>query len=231
MNRKEFMDQLRRLLYDIPARDREEALEYYESYFDDAGIENEVSVIRELGSPGRIAAEIKAGLHSDPNAGEYTDTGYHYETKESQAEQEKHTPTRYGQRKQKRGMDQGVKTLLIIALAVITFPIWGGLLGVAFSIVIGIFGIILGLLAGTFFGGAGLVIGSIATAVVGITNMTTSLSLGIALLGLGMVMLAFGILLLLGFGWLIFKAMPTLVRFLIDLFHKVFHKNRREEVR
>ena len=77
MNRNEFMEQLRRLLCDIPAQDREEALEYYESYFDDAGTEREEEVIRELGSPEHVAAEIKAGLNPDMNAGEYTDTGYH----------------------------------------------------------------------------------------------------------------------------------------------------------
>ena len=236
MNRREFMEQLRRLLYDIPAKDREEALEYYEGYFDDAGAENEASVIRELGSPGRIAAEIKAGLNSDPNAGEYTDTGYHNTQAGNGETDSSYKPARYGQnsqkkRRQKKEMDSGVKTLLIIALAVISFPIWGGLLGVVFSFVMGIVGILLGLLAGTLFGGIGIAIVSVVLAVVGITNMATSFSLGLAMLGMGMALLALGIVLLVGFGWLVSKAIPALVRFLIDLFHKVFHRNRREEAR
>ena len=52
MNREEFLSQLERLLYDIPAQEREEALEYYNGYFDDAGKEKEAEVIQELGSPG-----------------------------------------------------------------------------------------------------------------------------------------------------------------------------------
>ena len=62
MNRKEFLAQLERLLWDIPVQEREEALEFYNSYFDDAGAENESSVIQELGSPGKVAAIIKADL-------------------------------------------------------------------------------------------------------------------------------------------------------------------------
>ena len=46
MNRKQFMEQLERLLSDISEAERQEALEYYEGYFDDAGPENEVEVIR-----------------------------------------------------------------------------------------------------------------------------------------------------------------------------------------
>ena len=44
MNREEFLSQLERLLYDIPAQEREEALEYYNGYFDDAGKEKEAEV-------------------------------------------------------------------------------------------------------------------------------------------------------------------------------------------
>ena len=62
MNRAQFMEQLKKLLSDISEAERLEALEYYENYFDDAGPENEEAVIRELGSPGKVAAIIKADL-------------------------------------------------------------------------------------------------------------------------------------------------------------------------
>ena len=77
MNRKEFLAQLSRLLWDIPEADRKDALEYYENYFEDAGEENEPSVIQELGSPGKVAAIIKAGLEEGQNEyGAYTEAGY-----------------------------------------------------------------------------------------------------------------------------------------------------------
>ena len=77
MNRKQFMEQLERLLSDISEAERQEALEYYEGYFDDAGPENEGEVIRELGNPGKVAAIIKADLdETRENTGEYTERGY-----------------------------------------------------------------------------------------------------------------------------------------------------------
>ena len=56
MNRKEFIEQLSYLLQDIEDEERQAALEYYEDYFDEAGIENEALIIEELGSPERVAA-------------------------------------------------------------------------------------------------------------------------------------------------------------------------------
>lgn len=53
MDRAQFMKQLERLLSDISEAEKQEALAYYNSYFDEAGPENEASVIRELGSPGK----------------------------------------------------------------------------------------------------------------------------------------------------------------------------------
>ena len=49
MNRKEFIDKLDYLLQDIEDIEREEALQYYEDYFDEAGSENESQVIKEIG--------------------------------------------------------------------------------------------------------------------------------------------------------------------------------------
>ena len=54
MDRMQFMKQLEELLSDISETERMEALDYYNSYFDDAGPEKEADVIRELGSPGKV---------------------------------------------------------------------------------------------------------------------------------------------------------------------------------
>ena len=60
MSRQEFMTQLESLLMGISEEERNEALNYYENYFEDAGQENEAQVIEELGSPEKIAVQIKA---------------------------------------------------------------------------------------------------------------------------------------------------------------------------
>lgn len=62
MDRAEFMRRLEGLLADISSTEREEALRYYNNYFDDAGADNERQVIEDLGSPERVAENIKSGL-------------------------------------------------------------------------------------------------------------------------------------------------------------------------
>ena len=121
-------------------------------------------------------------------------------------------------------MSKSGKLLLIIVLAVLTFPIWGAALGVAGSVIVGALGASLGLVAGSLFGGIGLFIGSIAIIVFSVLTLTSSISLGLAGLGLGMIAMSIGLLLLVGFGWIVSKAIPALVRFLVDLYHKVFQR-------
>ena len=62
MNRFEYMRRLEALLSDISPSEKEEALTYYNDYFNDAGQENEQQVIKELGSPEQVAAGVKEGL-------------------------------------------------------------------------------------------------------------------------------------------------------------------------
>ena len=81
MNRAGFMNQLQRLLADLPATEREEAIQYYNDYFDDAGAENEQSVIDSLGSPKAIADNIKAEINGEviptsAKAGDHAITKY-----------------------------------------------------------------------------------------------------------------------------------------------------------
>lgn len=91
MNRIEYMRRLAALLQDVPVEERVEAMQYYNDYFDDAGEENEDKVIAELGSPEKVAAEMKAGLgRGNSNTGEFRETGY----TDTQFE-EKEMPARY----------------------------------------------------------------------------------------------------------------------------------------
>lgn len=81
MNRAEYMKELAYLVQDVPDEEREEALQYYEDYFDDAGPENEAQVIAELGRPEKLAAIIREGArtgYESPDA-EYTENGYQNE--------------------------------------------------------------------------------------------------------------------------------------------------------
>jgi len=76
MSRWEFMRRLEELLSDISPNEREEALQYYNEYFNDAGREHEASVIEALGSPEQVANIVKEGLSDPEEQGEFTETGF-----------------------------------------------------------------------------------------------------------------------------------------------------------
>ena len=76
MNRAEFMERLQELLEDIPQAEREDALQYYNDYLDDAGTENENAALAALGSPERIADSIRVGLQDGEDFGEFTEEGF-----------------------------------------------------------------------------------------------------------------------------------------------------------
>lgn len=62
MNREVFLRQLRTLLSDVTEEEREEAIRYYEEYFDEAGPEQEQALLFELGSPAKVAGIIRANV-------------------------------------------------------------------------------------------------------------------------------------------------------------------------
>lgn len=59
MNREEYLKRLSFLLKDLPKEEIEDAIAYYENYFEEAGEEKEEQVIKELGSPEKIARMIR----------------------------------------------------------------------------------------------------------------------------------------------------------------------------
>ena len=92
MSRREFMEELKKLLSGISDEEKDEALKYYEDYFEEAGSGNEEQVIQELGSPQKVAAMIKADLEEgSEKSGEFTEWGYtdeRFEEKETPATKE-----------------------------------------------------------------------------------------------------------------------------------------------
>ena len=75
MNKKQFLEQLEKLLSDLPEEERREAIAWYQDYFDDAGEENEADVIAQLRSPEDVARNIKANLKGNAQGG-FTEAGY-----------------------------------------------------------------------------------------------------------------------------------------------------------
>lgn len=222
MSRKEFMERLEKLLWNISDSEREEALQYYNDYFDDAGVENEAAVIEELVSPEQVAQKIKAGL-SDA-ASEFSEQGYR-DTRFDSNDAEL-SDGRSGQT-QKTGKKKDTnfwKILAIVLLCILLAPV---ILPVAGGILIGILGIAAGIIAlifGVVVAGFAILIAGIFVTGVGIFQALTTPAVGIALAGTGCLLTALGILLSIVTVWCCVKIVPWVIRAIVGLIRYPFRK-------
>lgn len=208
MNRVEFMTALDALLQDISIEERTEAMQYYNDYFDDAGIEQEDTIIKELGSPAKVAAEVKAGLKmSAEETSEYRETGYadtRFEYKETPANHEREAKKENAGEYNYAGdvdvntenqprTNKTVKMILIVLIALtvlpIVCPIAIGLLAAFFSILVAIVAVIFAMIIVL---GVLIVVG-IALVVAGIAVLIPHLASGLALIGIGLVTSVIGV--------------------------------------
>lgn len=259
MSRKEFMARLEKLLMDIPTEERVEAMAFYHSYFEDAGEENEERVIRELESPEKVAASIKAEMNLEagqeeegrreaeeaaPNVAvpvKYEGTGREYTQSESGYAQSGNGYTQAGngyaqsengytqaEKGSKAKEDNTFKIVMIVIVAVLTCPIWLGLLG-------GLLGLLLGVLGGIF----GIVVAAVAIAfslyLAGFALVVTALvafgggagAVGAVLLGAGLLVLAFALLSTVICVWLFGAFAPWAVRGIRSLCKRLVQRIRK----
>ncbi|MFI3214518.1 MAG: DUF1700 domain-containing protein [Eubacteriales bacterium] len=187
MNKYEFLNELEQLLNAISFEEKEEALQYYRDYFEDAGLENEEDVIRALGTPGQVAGNISSGL-SDENRekGEFNETGFegYYAEPKSEVQNIK-TISKF---------NSAMLILLIIA-GVFISPFLGavgsGVLGIFSTIVI----IVICIIFGTAIAGIAIIVVGTMLLLAGITTMISSFYGGVCIVGAGFFLLGLGILL------------------------------------
>lgn len=79
MGKDYFLRELEYLLMDLPEEERQEALQYYRDYFEEAGPQQEESIVAQLGSPAKVAAELKGSLSGTDEEGEFSERGYRNE--------------------------------------------------------------------------------------------------------------------------------------------------------
>lgn len=281
MDRAEFMRRLSDLLQDVPPAEREEALQYYNDYIDDAGEGNEAEIIASLGTPEELAKSIMAGLTDGGNAGEFTESGFHgYEQKNNyqvmstdQARNEgqgskqdsaqagggqsgfgsspngqQHsaggTNGAYGQQMNGAGGAYGTygsqsnagqngksgksmsggQIALIAILAVITSPIWIGVLGGLFGGMLGLFGALLGLFIAFLAVGVVLLavgVGLVCSGIVGIFGAPLA---GMCLVGVGLILMALGLVFTCLMVWTVGSAIPALIRGCVNICRRIFHR-------
>lgn len=230
MNREQFIAQLARLLQDLPPAERQEAIRYYQEYFDDAGEENEDAVIQELGSPGKVVASIKANLQYGgstfgANDTDMENTGTESQTKDADGWQNSSTQSPYAMqaRKPKRGV--GGWALLIIIL-VFASPVLLGVGGGALGIFIGILATVFVLWISFFAVAIGMIGGGIAVLIKGILHAISSPAAGLVSMGGGLICIALGILCAVFFLWFTFQLCPRVLRTTLNFISRIVHKGK-----
>ena len=300
MNRAEFMRRLAELLNDVPPMEREEAIQYYNDYFDDAGAENESGVIASLGTPEELARTIKAGLNDGGSGGEFTESGFSGYTQAPKNEvvqageagaggqTESGSAQSYGSgggfgasgtagnsgtqsnnsyyenayyqrtdgkgiyggredtRKQnnpyeqtgsgsgyasggqqasppKQGMSGGMIVLIVI-LAVLTSPVWLGLLGGLIGVAVGIVGALIGLFVAFLAVGVVLIVVAVALLIAGFAMLFTAPLGGLCIIGTSLILFAFGLVFIWLMVFMVGLAIPAVVKGISALGRKLFHR-------
>ncbi len=194
MNKIEFMRQLDILLVGLPIHEREEALQYYEDYFADAGEENEQSVIESLGTPEKVAENIKRDLCQSRGFEEYEPQKVEpgKEVGEYRPVEEQTVPLSTPVVAEKKSGLSGGMITLIIVLCILASPILVGILGVA----IGIGAAWISLIVAFAATAISLVVAAIVVVVIGVIGIVQNPLAGIGVIGCGLILAAVGILFL-----------------------------------
>ena len=124
MRKEEFLEQLEMLLADISAEERAEAMAFYRSYFEDAGMGNEEKILAELESPEKVAEIIKRDLGMVCTTGTKTDdaqsaqnTGYQNYTQNTYG-----TYANSEEAKRENERKNNTILVLVIVLGILTSP-------------------------------------------------------------------------------------------------------------
>lgn len=245
MSKKEFMEELEILLGELPNEEREDVLRYYESYFEDAGVGQEQIIIQELGSAGRVAAQILREFRAEKSEGIYTERGY------QERESKKETPIRYEARQEKEKQEEtksyektqrkattdgsgihisrkklsGGPLVLILILTILTFPIWitvlGGVFGTLFGVFVALFGVVIG------FGAAGIActVAGLVVLCIGIVKCLALPIVGVVFITIALLVFGIGCLLLVATIGCV-KLAVWIIRTIWNLLQRLLHGGR-----
>lgn len=220
MKREEFLKQLEQLLDGISEEEKADALAFYRSYFEDAGEENEESVIAELESPEKVAQSIKKNLGMEKENGFYgmpADQNPEWNKNDDMFVKSEEVP------KEKKG---GWSAAAIV-LVVLTSPFWLTLLLVVASLLLAVVATLFGIAVAVVAVMASLVFAGFLLIGFGCSTLFTGgVAVGLGLTGAGLLVLGLGILAVLLVVWVSGVFLPWAVRGIIGLCKKPFEKKK-----
>ena len=221
---------------DIPVDEREEALAYYRSYFEDAGEENEDKIIVELESPEKVASIIKSDCVTDLVGSEgrgNEERSYEQRGSAQGANRQQSGPHHKSTGSNGSGFQQarssfddfyqknkGLTIFLIIVAALLATPVWLPVGGSLIGAIFGVAGLLLGAVVSSWSLAIGLIVGGLVCIGMGIGVLFANVPTGLVMIGIGLLLLVFGILSLIVALLLCVKLIPWIIRSISDLFHR-----------
>ena len=230
MDKRTFLQELEQCLQGIPKDERQEALTYYENYFEDAGIEREAEVLQELGSPQEAAKNILADFmeaktdKADTLPMSVSDTQNSFAQEETAWSQQDFTPKREGSKVgETTGNRDTSKILLICILLLFTAPVWLGLVVGAIGTLAGLFLAVAALVVGFSLSFGICAIAGIGVFLIGIIRLFTFPVEGLLGMGGGLITFGIGILFLL-LVLLCVQLIKLMAKGLVWICNTLFHK-------
>lgn len=225
MRREEFLKQLEQLLDGISEEEKADALAFYRSYFEDAGEENEESVIAELESPEKVAQSIKKNLGMEKENGSYGMPA------DQNPEWNKNDDDMFVKSEEVSKEKKGGWSAAAIVLVVLTSPLWLTLLLVVASLLLAVVAALFGIAVAVVAVMASLVFAGFLLIGFGFSTLFTGgVAVGLGLTGAGLLVLGLGILAVLLVVWVFGVFLPWAVREIARLCKKPFEKKKESGV-
>lgn len=231
MDRKAFMKELAFLLQDINDEEREEALAFYEDYFDEAGEENEAKIIQELGEPSRVAAIIRDSLkghfeeHIHVGNDGFSNDDYQRNYEVIDVDKQEKTYQKEATHFKNKWKDLGTRDrfLLIVLLILAVLPLSGligGIFGVGFGLATAFFCLIFGFWIITIV----LCIIGVVLIILGVSHLFTLPAAGLIYMGIGFIVIALAQVFEKIASWFFKNCIPSIVDMLSGVVNKYFHR-------
>ena len=237
MNRQEFLIRLEHLLDGISPEEKAEALQYYNDYFDDAGPEKEQEVLEALGTPEKVAENIKKDYFASGKSSFAEDNYFSTIAPDKSltkygSSDGNYGSASYGAASGERASytDSTIATksdrwptwaiVLVTALCILLSPVLFGLLMGAFGLAVGFFSIIFA------FGVTAVALFFSAVVLIIVAFMALPVSAGVclALIGAGLVCAGIGFLFLVLTVVLCGIVTPAICRGIGWIFKRIFGK-------
>ncbi len=306
MRKEEFLQQLEQLLSGISEEERKEAMAFYRSYFEDAGAENEASILEELESPQKVAQSILKDLgmvvvydgtnadgksagcseNSSENSGKgaqsrsggnnsyagsesksgengyagntgngsygnggygngsYGNGGYgngsygngnYAGERKNQSVNGTENSYGYGSYAGNSGANSGqnrqIGIIVVAVAAILLSPIWLGLLGGAFDVVVGLVGAVFGIIVAAVAVMGSLLIAGVAVITAGFSAIFSGyVAGGIGVIGVGMLLLSLGMLAVIATVWAIGSFLPWAYQGIRGWWSQVWSKRKGKKI-